>query len=192
MTPKRTPPQLALSLPSPTAAPLRARRSTAPPRAARCSPSMSNIGPLALAMLARPLADPAARRREKASRRSCCTSRSGTSSPSSSRRARRTAASSLTVRWRWRSCAPADERETELSPLAAEDNLNISLKDITVTQRDGRITQLDQVYIRGPVIRFFIVPDMLANAPMCVCCGRGGELYTAESRCSDPFYCSAC
>lgn len=48
----------------------------------------------------------------------------------------------------------------------AEDNLNISLKDITVTQRDGRITQLDQVYIRGPMIRFYIVPDMLANAPM--------------------------
>jgi len=50
--------------------------------------------------------------------------------------------------------------------LTAEDNLNISLKEITVTQRDGRVTQLDQVYIRGPMIRFFIVPDMLANAPM--------------------------
>ena len=52
--------------------------------------------------------------------------------------------------------------------LAAEDNLNVSMKDITVTQRDGRVTQLDQVYIRGPMIRFYIVPDMLANAPMCV------------------------
>ena len=50
----------------------------------------------------------------------------------------------------------------------AEDNLNVSLKDITVTQRDGRVTQLDQVYIRGPMIRLFIVPDMLSNAPMCV------------------------
>ncbi|CAD6574554.1 MAG: small nuclear ribonucleoprotein Sm D3 [Cyphobasidiales sp. Tagirdzhanova-0007] len=48
----------------------------------------------------------------------------------------------------------------------AEDNLNVSLKDITVTQRDGRVSQLDQVYIRGPMIRFYIVPDMLANAPM--------------------------
>lgn len=53
-------------------------------------------------------------------------------------------------------------------PLQAEDNLNVSMKDITVTQRDGRVTQLDQVYIRGPMIRFYIVPDMLANAPMCV------------------------
>lgn len=50
----------------------------------------------------------------------------------------------------------------------AEDNLNISLKEITVTGRDGRVSQLDQVYIRGSMIRFFIVPDMLQNAPMCV------------------------
>ena len=52
--------------------------------------------------------------------------------------------------------------------LAAEDNLNISLKDITVTGRDGRVSQLDQVYIRGSMVRFFIVPDMLQNAPMYV------------------------
>jgi small nuclear ribonucleoprotein D3 len=43
----------------------------------------------------------------------------------------------------------------------AEDNLNISLKDITVTGRDGRVSQLDQVYIWGSMIRLFIVPDML-------------------------------
>lgn len=49
---------------------------------------------------------------------------------------------------------------------SAEDSLNISLKDITVTGRDGRVSQLDQVYIRGSMIRFFIVPDMLQNAPM--------------------------
>ena len=53
-------------------------------------------------------------------------------------------------------------------PSSAEDNLNISLKDITVTGRDGRVSQLDQVYIRGSMVRFFIVPDMLQNAPMYV------------------------
>jgi small nuclear ribonucleoprotein D3 len=42
------------------------------------------------------------------------------------------------------------------------------LKEITVTGRDGRVSQLDQVYIRGSMIRFFIVPDMLQNAPMFV------------------------
>ena len=44
---------------------------------------------------------------------------------------------------------------------AAEDNMNIQLKDITVTARDGRVSHLDQVYIRGSHVRFFIVPDML-------------------------------
>jgi hypothetical protein len=43
----------------------------------------------------------------------------------------------------------------------AEDNMNVQLKDITVTARDGRVSHLDQVYIRGSHIRFFIVPDML-------------------------------
>jgi small nuclear ribonucleoprotein D3 len=52
--------------------------------------------------------------------------------------------------------------------IPAEDNLNISLKEITVTGRDGRVSQLDQVYIRGSMVRFFIVPDMLQNAPMSV------------------------
>ncbi|ESZ95172.1 putative Small nuclear ribonucleoprotein Sm D3 [Sclerotinia borealis F-4128] len=33
--------------------------------------------------------------------------------------------------------------------LEAEDNMNIQLKDITVTARDGRVSHLDQVYIRG-------------------------------------------
>ncbi|KAH7318299.1 hypothetical protein B0I35DRAFT_409207 [Stachybotrys elegans] len=50
--------------------------------------------------------------------------------------------------------------------LEAEDNMNVQLKDITVTARDGRVSHLDQVYIRGSHIRFFIVPDMLRNAPM--------------------------
>ncbi|KAF4841281.1 Small nuclear ribonucleoprotein Sm D3 [Colletotrichum siamense] len=49
---------------------------------------------------------------------------------------------------------------------SAEDNMNVQLKDITVTARDGRVSHLDQVYIRGSHVRFFIVPDMLRNAPM--------------------------
>jgi small nuclear ribonucleoprotein D3 len=50
--------------------------------------------------------------------------------------------------------------------LDAEDNMNCQLKDITVTERDGRVSQLDQVFIRGSQVRFYIVPDMLKNAPM--------------------------
>merc|ERR1711890_90837 len=35
-----------------------------------------------------------------------------------------------------------------------------------MTARDGRISQLEQVFIRGSKIRFVILPDMLKNAPM--------------------------
>uniref|UniRef100_A0A8I5ZKE3 Small nuclear ribonucleoprotein D3 polypeptide n=1 Tax=Rattus norvegicus TaxID=10116 RepID=A0A8I5ZKE3_RAT len=42
----------------------------------------------------------------------------------------------------------------------------ISMSNITVTYRDGRVAQLEQVYIRGSKIRFLILPDMLKNAPM--------------------------
>jgi hypothetical protein len=41
--------------------------------------------------------------------------------------------------------------------------MNVQLKDITVTARDGRVSHLDQVYIRGSHVRFFIVPDMLRS-----------------------------
>ncbi|KAJ2348500.1 small nuclear ribonucleoprotein Sm D3 [Coemansia erecta] len=47
-----------------------------------------------------------------------------------------------------------------------EDNMNVQLKDITVTARDGRTSHLKHVYVRGSNVRFFIVPDMLKNAPM--------------------------
>jgi small nuclear ribonucleoprotein D3 len=48
----------------------------------------------------------------------------------------------------------------------AEDNMNCLMGNITVTYRDGRTAQLEQVYIRGSKIRFLILPDMLKNAPM--------------------------
>ncbi|CAD0099936.1 unnamed protein product [Aureobasidium mustum] len=54
----------------------------------------------------------------------------------------------------------------EATLLEAEDNMNCQLRDITVTARDGRVSHLDQVYIRGSHVRYFIVPDMLRNAPM--------------------------
>jgi len=50
--------------------------------------------------------------------------------------------------------------------LEAEDNMNCQLIQITMTARDGRISQLEQIFIRGSKIRFVILPDMLKNAPM--------------------------
>lgn len=48
----------------------------------------------------------------------------------------------------------------------AEDNMNSQMSDITVTYRDGRVAQLENVFIRGSKVRFVILPDMLKNAPM--------------------------
>jgi small nuclear ribonucleoprotein D3 len=50
--------------------------------------------------------------------------------------------------------------------LEAEDNCNAQLKDVTMTARDGRVSHLENVYIRGSHVRFFVVPEMLRNAPM--------------------------
>ena len=44
--------------------------------------------------------------------------------------------------------------------------MNCQMQSITVTARDGRVTNVEQIFIRGSMIRFFILPDMLKNAPM--------------------------
>lgn len=48
----------------------------------------------------------------------------------------------------------------------AEDNMNCQLSDVEVTMRDGRRKGLENAFVRGSKIRFFILPDMLKNAPM--------------------------
>ena len=76
----------------------------------------------------------------------------------------------------------------------AEDNMNCQMTAVTVTFRDGRVAQLENIYIRGSKIRsvhccgnlalssltfspfrFLILPDMLKNAPMFKTMGRGGR-----------------
>lgn len=53
--------------------------------------------------------------------------------------------------------------------------MNVQLKDITVTARDGRVSHLDQVYIRGSHVRYFIVPDMLRFVVSFVFCGASSR-----------------
>ena len=48
----------------------------------------------------------------------------------------------------------------------SEDTMNCELKDVTFTNKEGIDTHLENVYIRGSNIRFFILPDILANSPM--------------------------
>ncbi len=44
--------------------------------------------------------------------------------------------------------------------------MNVRLDDVNITSKDGRQYHLDQVYLRGGQIRFFIIPDMLKDGPM--------------------------
>ena len=48
----------------------------------------------------------------------------------------------------------------------AEDTMNCQLRDVTVTARDGRVTRLEQVFLRGGMIKFVILPEILKNAPI--------------------------
>ena len=50
--------------------------------------------------------------------------------------------------------------------MEASDSMNVRMDDVTLTARDGKVSRLDQVYLRGSQIRFIIVPDMLKNSPM--------------------------
>ena len=53
--------------------------------------------------------------------------------------------------------------------------MNNQIASVTVTYRDGRVSQLEHINIRGSKIRFKILPDMLKNAPMLKNMGgRGG------------------
>ncbi|KAF9683235.1 hypothetical protein SADUNF_Sadunf05G0191600 [Salix dunnii] len=47
-----------------------------------------------------------------------------------------------------------------------EDNWNCQLESITYTAKDGKVSQLEHVFIRGSKVRFMVIPDMLKNAPM--------------------------
>ncbi|KAK6462615.1 hypothetical protein DFJ63DRAFT_164101 [Scheffersomyces coipomensis] len=51
--------------------------------------------------------------------------------------------------------------------LENEDNMNLSLYDVVITKgRTGATTYMNQVFVRGSMIRFISVPDILKNAPM--------------------------
>ena len=48
---------------------------------------------------------------------------------------------------------------------SSEDNMNCLLKDVTYTNQEGIESHMDNVFIRGSNIQFFVLPDILANAP---------------------------
>ncbi|KAM9194203.1 small nuclear ribonucleoprotein Sm D3 isoform 2-T2 [Dugong dugon] len=66
---------------------------------------------------------------------------------------------------RW-DTGPAEDALLAASSMDSNSASRARMSNITVTYRDGRVAQLEQVYIRGSKIRFLILPDMLKNAPM--------------------------
>lgn len=50
--------------------------------------------------------------------------------------------------------------------LGAEDTMNVSLSEVLRTARNGKISKLPNVYLRGSSIRFIALPDLLKSAPL--------------------------
>lgn len=50
--------------------------------------------------------------------------------------------------------------------LGAEDTMNVSLSDVLRTARNGKVTKLPNVYLRGSSIRFIALPNLLKSAPI--------------------------
>lgn len=50
--------------------------------------------------------------------------------------------------------------------ISVEDNMNLQLKDVTVIARDGQVSAMETVFLRGSQIRFVVVPDNLRHAPL--------------------------
>jgi small nuclear ribonucleoprotein D3 len=48
----------------------------------------------------------------------------------------------------------------------AQDNWNVQLSNVVATAKDGKVSHVEHMFIRGSRVRFIIVPDMLKNAPM--------------------------
>lgn len=44
--------------------------------------------------------------------------------------------------------------------------MNVSLSEVIRTARNGQISKLPNVYLRGSSIRFIALPDLLKNAPV--------------------------
>jgi len=48
----------------------------------------------------------------------------------------------------------------------SEETMNCLLIDVVMTARDGRISKMENVYIRGSQIKFMILPDLLRHSPV--------------------------
>ena len=49
--------------------------------------------------------------------------------------------------------------------VSAEDTMNVSLTEVLRTARNGQISKMPNVYLKGRSIRFIALPDLLKSAP---------------------------
>ena len=49
--------------------------------------------------------------------------------------------------------------------LNAEDTMNMTLSEVVRTARNGHVSKIPNVYLRGSGVRFIALPDLLRNAP---------------------------
>lgn len=54
----------------------------------------------------------------------------------------------------------------QLSPVRVAISLCPFGTTVTMTARDGRVSKLEQVYLRGSHIKLVVLPDVLKNAPV--------------------------
>ena len=47
-----------------------------------------------------------------------------------------------------------------------EETMNCLLTDVVLTARDGHVTKMENVYIRGSQVKFMILPDLLKHSPV--------------------------
>lgn len=48
----------------------------------------------------------------------------------------------------------------------SEDNMNCQLTSVTMRARDGKLSKLENVFIRGSRIRYVVLPDILKQSPL--------------------------
>ena len=49
---------------------------------------------------------------------------------------------------------------------SSESSMNVTLSNVTHTAKDGKVSKMEHVFLRGSAVRLFVVPDILKAAPV--------------------------
>mmetsp|Transcript_12733 Transcript_12733/g.16136 ORF Transcript_12733/g.16136 Transcript_12733/m.16136 type:complete len:114 (-) Transcript_12733:367-708(-) len=50
--------------------------------------------------------------------------------------------------------------------LNAEETMNLTLSDVVRTSKNGQVSKVPSVYLRGSMVRFISLPELLVDAPV--------------------------